>query len=135
MRVGNGARVTGLAIGTYILTLPSGLILPLDYCYYVPTLTKNIIFISSLHNNGFDLTFSNNDCSIMLNDVFYAYGTLCNSIYILDMSNPILIVHDKKLLKQDNVKPSYLWHCHFSHINDRHMAKLHKSGNLGSFDS
>ena len=51
---------------------------------------------------------------------------------MLDMSNPILTVHDK--LKKDNVKPSYLWHCRLGHINERRMAKLQKSGNLGSFD-
>ena len=90
-----GQEFVALAIGTYILTLPSGLISSLDDCYYVPTLTKNIISISLLIKNGFHLTFSNNGCSIMLNDVFYTYGTLCNGIYILDMSNPILIVHKK----------------------------------------
>ena len=36
--------------------------------------------------------------------------------------------------KQDNVNPLYLWHCRLGHINERRMAKLHKSGNLGSFD-
>ena len=71
----------------------------------------------------------------MLNDVFYAFGTLCNGIYMLDMSNPILTVHDNKRLKQYNVKPSYLWHCRIGHINERRMAKLHKSRNLGSFDN
>ena len=76
MRVGNEARVAALAIGTYILTLPSGLISSLEDCYYIPTLTKNIVSISSLNKNGFHLTFSNNSCSIMLNVVFYAYGTL-----------------------------------------------------------
>ena len=40
-------------------------------------------------------------------------------------------VHDNM---QDNVKPSYLWHCRLNHINERCMAKLHKSGTLGSFD-
>ena len=55
-------------------------------------------------------------------------------IYIFYMSNPILTVHENKLSKQDNVKPLYLWHCHLGHINERSMAKLHKSGNLGSFD-
>ena len=103
MRVGNGERVVALAIGTYILTLHSGLILYLEDCYYVLALTKNIVFISSLNKKGFHLTFSNNSCSIMLNDVFYAYGTQCNDIYILGMFNPILTVHDNKRLKQDNV--------------------------------
>ena len=104
------------------MTLPSGLILYLEDCYYVPALTKNIIYISSLNKKGLIyLTFSNNSSSIMLNDVFYAYGTLCNGIYLLDMSNQILIVHDNKRSKQDNVKPSYLWHCRLGHINKQHM--------------
>ena len=53
MRVGNGVRVAALSIETYILTLPSGLILSLEDCYYVPALTKNIVSISSLNNKGF----------------------------------------------------------------------------------
>ena len=59
------------------MTLPSGLILSLEDRYYVPTLTKNIVSISSLNKKGFHLTFNNNSCSIMLNDVFYAFGALC----------------------------------------------------------
>ena len=66
----------------------------------------------------------------MLNDVFYAFGTLCNGIYIPDMSNPIVTVNDNKRLKQDNVKPSYLWNCRLDHINERRMTMLHKSGNI-----
>ena len=48
------------------------------------------------------------------------------------MYNTTLTIHENKRLKQDNV--SYLWNCHLDHINERLMAKLHKSGNLGSFD-
>ena len=36
LRVGNGARVSALAIGVYDLTLPSGLVFQLNNCYYVP---------------------------------------------------------------------------------------------------
>ena len=108
MRIGNGARDVALAIRTYILTLPSGLILSLEDCYFVPALTKNIVSISSLNKKRFHLTFDNNNCSIMLNDVSYAFGTLCNGIYILDMCNLISTVHDTTT--QDNVKPSYLCH-------------------------
>ena len=46
VRVGNGTRVAALFIRTYVLNLPSGILLNLDDCYYVPTLTKNIIAIS-----------------------------------------------------------------------------------------
>ncbi|KAK8593868.1 hypothetical protein V6N12_045941 [Hibiscus sabdariffa] len=34
LRVGNGARVATLAVGTYVLPLPSGLILNLENCYF-----------------------------------------------------------------------------------------------------
>ena len=116
------------------MTLPSGLMLYLDDCYYVLALTKNIIYVSYLYKKCFYLTFCNNGCSIMLNGVLYVIGTLCNGIYILDMSNPILTIHDNKILKQDSLKSSYLWHCCLGHISEILMSKLHKDGSLGSFD-
>ena len=45
LRVGNGARVVALAIGTYELTLPSRLVLNLENYYYVPTMFRNIISV------------------------------------------------------------------------------------------
>ena len=42
LRVGNGVRVAVVAIGTYVLNLPSGLCLNLDNCFYVPALTKTL---------------------------------------------------------------------------------------------
>ena len=40
-QVGNGERVTSIALWTYVLKLLSDLWLNLDDCYYVPTLMKN----------------------------------------------------------------------------------------------
>ena len=40
LRVANGARVAAVAVGTYELTLPSGLIIELENCYYVPAINK-----------------------------------------------------------------------------------------------
>ena len=127
LRVGNEEKVVALAVGTYVLSLPSGLLLNLDDCYYVAALTKKFIYVSYLNKKGFHLTFSNNDCSIMLNGVLYASGTLYNGI----MSNPILTIHDNKRHKKDNLKSSYLWHCCLGHISERRMTKLHKEGSLG----
>ena len=90
--------------------------LNLEDCYYVPTLTMNIVSVSALIRKGFHLTLSDNCCSIMLNNVIYANGTLNNGIYILDMSNSILTIHDNKRQRQDNFKLSYLWHCRLGHI-------------------
>ena len=70
LRVGNGVRVAAVAIGTYVLNLPSGLCINLDIFFYVPALTKNIIYVSYLNKKGFLLNFINNGSYIMLNGVF-----------------------------------------------------------------
>ena len=43
LRVGNGARVAALAVGSYDLTLPTGLVLNLENVYFMPTISRNII--------------------------------------------------------------------------------------------
>ena len=39
LRVSNGAKVVALAVGTCVLTLPSGLIIQLEKCYNVPAIS------------------------------------------------------------------------------------------------
>ena len=112
LRVGKGARVSIVAIWTYLLNLPSDLCLNLDDCFYGLSLTRTLV-----------------ECQ------FYASGTLNNGIYILDMSNLVLNVNDNKRPKGDNLKSSYSWHCLLGHKSERRMTKLQKSGSLGSFDS
>ena len=46
LRVGNGTRVAILAVGTYILELPSGHVLNLSDCYYVPTLETLYLYLA-----------------------------------------------------------------------------------------
>lgn len=48
LRLGKEARVATLEVRKYTLLLPSGLVLELNNCYYVPAITKNIISISIL---------------------------------------------------------------------------------------
>ena len=60
-RVGNRAKVAALAIGTYELSLPTGLVLSLENCYYVPTMCRNIISISCLDKVGFNIIIKNNN--------------------------------------------------------------------------
>ncbi|KAI5387548.1 hypothetical protein KIW84_073596 [Lathyrus oleraceus] len=50
LRVGNGAKVAALAVGTYVLTLPSGLIIQLENCYYVISQ-----LVHGKHLPGFDI--------------------------------------------------------------------------------
>ena len=132
LRVGNGARVAVLAVGTYNLSLPSGLGLCLEDCYYVPSLTKNIISISCLDKIGFEIIIKNNCCSFYLNNVFYGSAQLINGLYILDQMNPIYNINTKRSKINDS-NQTYLWHCHLGHISEERISKLHKDGLLDSF--
>ena len=133
LRVGNGARVAALAVGVYILTLPSGLILELNNCYYVPAITKNIISIPVLDTEGFSFTIKNNCCSAYLNDMFYVSAKLLNGLYVLDLETHIYNIDSKKRKTNDS-NPTYLWHCRLGHISSKRIEKLHKDGILKSFD-
>jgi hypothetical protein len=64
MRVGNGSKVDVMAVGTLSLVLPSGLVLNLNKCYYVPALSMNIISGSCLLQDGYSFKSENNGCSI-----------------------------------------------------------------------
>lgn len=57
LRVGNGANVAALAIGTCCLTLPSRSSLELSGCLYIPEVIRNIISISVLSKQGFRFVF------------------------------------------------------------------------------
>ena len=87
LRVGNGARVDALAVGTYDITLPSGLVLSLENYYYVPTISRNIISISCLDKIGFEFIIRNNKCSIYHDGVFYRYAPQTHGLYILDIED------------------------------------------------
>ena len=71
LRVGNGAKVAALAVGVYNLTLPSGLILVLNNCYFVPSLCKNIISVSKLAKDGYEFVIRNNEFTICKNSIIY----------------------------------------------------------------
>ena len=133
LRVGNGAKVAALAVGTYVLTLPSGLIIQLENCYYVPAISRNIISVSCLDKFGFSFIIKNNCCSIYLNDIFYASAQMNNGLYVLDLEMPIYNINTKRI-KPNELNPSYLWHCRLGHINEKRISKLHKDGLLDSFD-
>ena len=74
LRVRNGVRVAALPIGTYDITLPSRLVLSLENCYYVPTMSRNIIFVFCLDKISFVFIIRNNKCSIYHDDDFYGYA-------------------------------------------------------------
>ncbi|KAK8563326.1 hypothetical protein V6N12_035475 [Hibiscus sabdariffa] len=132
LRVGNGARVAALAVGTYVLSLPSGLVLNLENCYIVPSLTKNIISVSCLDKIGFEVIIKNNSCSFYYDNLFYGSAQLINGLYILNQENMIYNINTKRSKTNDS-NQTYLWHCRLGHISKRRISKLHKDGLLDPF--
>jgi len=125
LQVGYGAKVVALAVGTFVLNLPSDLLIQLENCYYVPAISRNIIFDSCLDKFGFLFTIKDKCCSIYLDNILYANEIMSNGLYNLDLDMPI---YNNKL------NPTYLWSCRLGHINENHISKLHKDGILEFFD-
>ena len=114
LRVGNGARVAAVAVGTNELVLPTGLVFVLNNCYYVPLLSSNIISLPYLDKEGFTCVNGNGRCSIDKDDVLFAYGDLHDNHYILKLeqqrNNKIYNI-DTKRIRINESNPTYLWHC------------------------
>jgi hypothetical protein len=86
VRFGNSAKVAVLAVDTYHLSLPSGLVLELNNCYCIPALSKNIISSLCLEEiDCFKIVIENKCCSIFWNGIFYAHCPLLNGLYVLDL--------------------------------------------------
>ena len=137
LRVGTKARVVALAVGTYDLSLPTGLVLSLENCFYVPTVRRNIISIFCLDKKGFAFFIKNSKCNIYKDNIFYGYAPCTSGLYVLDADDtsgmPIYNI-DTKRSKSNDLNFTYLWHCRLGHINEKRISKLHQNGLLNSFD-
>ena len=135
MRVGNRAKVAVLAVGTYHLSLPSGLVMELNNCYFIVALSKNNISSSCLEDDGgYEIIIKNKCCSIYLNNMLYAHCPLVNGLYVLNLEDELVLNVNAKCLKPSGLNPAYIWHYRLGHINKKHVEKLHKDGLLDSFD-
>ncbi|GJX88570.1 hypothetical protein Tco_0340584 [Tanacetum coccineum] len=126
--IGNGMCEAVEAIGSFDLIFPSGLIIILDNCHFVPTVTRGVISISRLVENGYIHTFTNYGISVSKDNVFYFNAIPYDGIYEIDMQNlypndsSTFIVSNKRV--KYSLDSSYLWHCSLGHINKKRMDKL-----------
>ncbi len=134
IRVGNGARVAAVAVGTMPLSLPSGLVLELNNCYCIPTLCKNVISASCLQAEGYGFRSVDNGCSVYYNDIFYFHAPMMNGLYIVNLDGCSVYNINAKRQRPNDLNPTFIWHCRLGHINEKRMEKLHRDGLLHSFD-
>ncbi|GJZ03743.1 retrotransposon protein, putative, ty1-copia subclass, partial [Tanacetum coccineum] len=126
------------AIGSFNLVLPNGLVICLDNCHYAPTITRGVVSVSRLVDNGFIQRFTDYGILVSKNDVLYFNVIPSNGIYEIDMSNlvpnvnSIYNVSNKRV--KHNLDSTYLWHCRLAHISKKRIEKLQHDGLLKSTD-
>ena len=85
MCVGNGSKVDVIIIVTLLLHLPSGLVLDLNNCYLVPSLSMHIISGYCLMRDGYSFKSENSDCYIYMNNNFYGHVSNVNGLFLLNL--------------------------------------------------
>ena len=133
-RVSNNARVDALAVGTMQLHLPSGFVMGLNNCYFVPSLSRNIVSPSCLMKDGYSFASENNGCVISKNNMFVALASIKNGLFILNLDDSPICNISAKRSRLADFNPTYMWHCRLGHISEKRMKKLHSDGLLTSFD-
>ncbi|GJV66740.1 zinc finger, CCHC-type containing protein [Tanacetum coccineum] len=126
--VGNGHHAVVEAIGFFHLCLPNGLVIVLDNCHFAPYITRGIISVSRLYDNGFVNRFENNGISVSKDNLFYFHAIPRGGIYEIDLhcsntnDSSIYAISNKR--SKSNLDSTLLWHCRFGHINKKRIEKL-----------
>ncbi|GJX09188.1 zinc finger, CCHC-type containing protein [Tanacetum coccineum] len=137
--VGDGHRAAIEAIGSYHLCLPSGLVLVLHNCHYAPSITRGIILVSCLYDNGFINRFENNTISVSRNNVVYFSVVPRNGIFEIDLSksntndSSMYAISNKR--SKINLDSTLFWHYRLGHISKKRIEKLQHYGLLNSIDN
>ncbi|GKC59768.1 zinc finger, CCHC-type containing protein, partial [Tanacetum coccineum] len=86
--MGNGQRTAVEAIGSYDLCFLSGLVIVLHNCHYAPSITRGVILVSRLYDDGFINRFDDdNTISFSRNNLVYFSVVPRDGIYEIDLSN------------------------------------------------
>ncbi|GJS32088.1 zinc finger, CCHC-type containing protein [Tanacetum coccineum] len=135
--VGNGQREAVEAIGNYHLCLPSRLVIVLNNCHYAPSITRGIVSVLRLYEDGFINHFElNNAISVSKNNVVYFTTIPRDGLYEIEMSssntNDSYMYNVSNKRAKLNLDSSLLWHCRLRHISKKHIKKLQHDRLLNS---
>nr|GFB39131.1 hypothetical protein [Tanacetum cinerariifolium] len=136
--VGNSQREAVEAIGTFYLCLPSGLEIVLNNYHYALSITRGIISVSRLYEDGFMNRFVDNTIQVSRNNVVYFCAIPRDGIFDIDLSNSLtnessVYAVSNKRAKLD-LDSALLWHCRLGHISKKRIEKLQHDGLLNSSD-
>ncbi|GJY48644.1 retrotransposon protein, putative, ty1-copia subclass [Tanacetum coccineum] len=137
--VGDGHCAAVEAIRTYHLELPSGLVIVLNNCHYAPSITRGVISVSRLFDDGFINRFDeNNVISVLKNNLVYFMAVPRDGIFEIDMScsntNDSFMYAITNKRAKINLDSSLLWHCRLGHISKKRIEKLQHDRLLNSIN-
>jgi hypothetical protein len=92
LRVANGVETEVEAIGELPLELNNSFILYFHNVLYVPSLSRNLISVSCLADDGFDCHFGKEQCLIKVNDRCVGLAFRQDKLYMLSMHENVNVV-------------------------------------------
>jgi hypothetical protein len=151
IRVTNGVEPEVEAIGELSLELNNIFILHLHNVLYVPSLSRNLIFISCLDDDEYDCQFGNRQYLILFDSKVVGLAFRQDNLYMLSMDENVNVVsNDENVVCKDKVSSSTnvsskrkrcddatsakLWHYHLGHISRRRIERLIKDDILIPLD-
>ncbi|GJZ33182.1 retrotransposon protein, putative, ty1-copia subclass [Tanacetum coccineum] len=109
-----------------------------DNCHYAPSITRGVVSVHRLVENGFVQRFTDFGISVSKNNVHYFNAIPSNGIYEIDMHNLVPNVNSiynvSTKRAKHNLDSTYLWHCRLAHISKKRIEKLQQEGLLKSTD-
>jgi hypothetical protein len=84
--------------------------------------------------DGYEIIIKNKCCSIYYNSIFYAHCPLVNGLYVFDPEDKFVCNINIKRARLNDLNPTFIWHCHLGHINEKRIERLHKYGLFNSFN-
>ncbi|GKE16118.1 hypothetical protein Tco_1423695, partial [Tanacetum coccineum] len=136
--VGNGQRAAIEAIGSYHLYLLSGLVIVLNNCHYVPSITRGVILVSHLYDDGYVNRFVDNSIQVSRNNMVYFSVVPRDGIFEIDLSDSYTNVSSMYALSnkraKSNLDSALLWNCRLEYISKKLIEKLQHDGLLNSTD-
>jgi hypothetical protein len=148
IRVTNDVDAEVEAIGELPLELNNGFILRLHNVLYVPSLSRNLISVSCLDDDGYDCQFGNRQCLILFDNKVVGLAFRQDKLYMLSMhGNMNVVCNDENVVCKDKVSSSTnkrkrcdnatsvkLWHYRLGHISKGRIERLIKDDILIPLD-
>ena len=109
LRVGNGAHISAKAVGRVRLDFNKKFII-LNNVYFIPDCPRNLISLSLLHEQCYDIEFINNEIIISKYGTSKCCAKPDNGLYVHKPNEQSIL--NNEFSKDDE---TYLWHLCFGH--------------------